>query len=171
MRVILLGPNRRHQMQVSGRRLLLLPEPLSQFVIYFSSFSLAAQQLWGQCKIPKLILLLVAVAGLIFVYKNFDPSINTNFFPKCPVKQLTGYECSGCGSQRAIHQMLNLNIRDAFFLNPLLIISIPYLLLGFVLENVSLSEKLLRIRKALYGPIAIWIVLGIVILFWIGRNL
>jgi Protein of unknown function (DUF2752) len=117
------------------------------------------------------VLIAVVAAGLVFVYKNFDPAVHTEVFPKCPFRQLTGYQCPGCGSQRATYEILNLNFGKALSLNPLLLFSIPYLLLGIVLEKASLTERLLRIRKVLYGPIAIWVVLGIIILFWIGRNL
>ncbi len=116
-------------------------------------------------------LIVVVAAGLVFVYKSFNPAVHTEVFPKCPFRQLTGYQCPGCGSQRATYEILNLNFGKAFSLNPLLLISIPYLLLGVVLERVTLSERMLRVRKILYGSTAIWIVLGIVIIFWIGRNL
>ena len=112
----------------------------------------------------------MTLAGLIFIYKNFDPATHTAF-PNCPFKLLTGYQCPGCGSQRATYQLLNFHFKEAFQLNPLLPISIPYILLGFILERMTLSEKLLRLRKALFGPIAVWVVLVIIIVFWIGRNL
>jgi len=108
---------------------------------------------------------------LIFIYKNFDPAVYTNYFPKCPFWKITGYQCPGCGSQRATHALLNLHVAEAFALNPLLVLAIPYLLIGFVLEKTSLSGKFLGVRKAMFGPIAIKIVLVIVVAFWIGRNL
>jgi hypothetical protein len=108
------------------------------------------------------------VAGLIILYKNFNPAIYP--FPKCPFKQLTGFQCPGCGSQRAVHHLLNIEIKEAFFLNPLLLFSIPYILLGFIFEKSSLNDKWLRIRKTMYGPTAMRFTLLIVLIFWVGRN-
>jgi len=108
--------------------------------------------------------------GLGFVYKTFDPSTYSTF-PKCPFRLLTGYQCPGCGSQRATHALLNRDIEKAFFLNPLFIIAIPYLLIGFFFERITLSERSLRIRKFLFGPTATKVVFVIIVLFWIGRNL
>ncbi|NBO60908.1 MAG: DUF2752 domain-containing protein, partial [Flavobacteriia bacterium] len=34
---------------------------------------------------------------LLLIYGWFDPS-TSQFFPKCPVKTLTHYDCPGCGS-------------------------------------------------------------------------
>lgn len=85
---------------------------------------------------------------------------------------LTGLKCPGCGSQRAVHHLLNFEIDKAFQQNQLLIISIPYILLGFVIDfTKNPSTLLIKIRKVLFGYHAILIVLFIVITFWITRNL
>ncbi|CAN5153066.1 DUF2752 domain-containing protein [soil metagenome] len=131
------------------------------------------QRFWQAFKAPSNIYLLFAVfaAGLIFIYKNFDPAAYTEYFPKCPLLKFTGYQCPGCGSQRATHALLNLHVGKALALNPLFVIAIPYLLVGFIFERITLSEKLLRVRKALFGPLAIKVVLVIIMVFWIGRNI
>jgi len=59
------------------------------------------------------ILLTAACVGLVFVYSRFSPEGNA-WFPKCIFLQLTGLKCPGCGSQRVIHNLLNLNIQKAF---------------------------------------------------------
>jgi TRAP-type mannitol/chloroaromatic compound transport system permease large subunit len=117
----------------------------------------------------KYLVVLIVIAGLIILYKNFDPAIYS--FPKCPFKQLTGFQCPGCGSQRAVHHILNLELKDAFLLNPLLLISIPYILMGLIFEHSSLNDHWLRIRKILFGPKAMKLILAIVLVFWIGRNI
>jgi hypothetical protein len=109
------------------------------------------------------------VVGLALVYQMYNPA--TNHFPKCPFLQLTGYQCPGCGSQRAIHHLLNFEVKEAFALNPLLLVSIPYLLVGFLFETVVLNERMLTIRKFLFGSKAIQVILVAVLSFWIGRNL
>jgi di/tricarboxylate transporter len=54
----------------------------------------------------------------------------------------------------------------------LLVISIPYLILGAYFDMVKLkTERQFKIRKMLYGQKAILIILIIVIGFWIFRNI
>lgn len=114
-------------------------------------------------------LLTILVAGLIVLYGTVNPA--TNPFPKCPFKQFTGYQCPGCGSQRAVHQLLHFEIAEAFQLNPLLILSIPYVVIGLAFEHISLNDRWLSIRKTLFGPHAIKVIIAIVFAFWLLRNL
>jgi hypothetical protein len=108
---------------------------------------------------------------LIVVYWRFNPADN-KFFPKCPFYWLTGYRCMGCGSQRAIHSLLNLNVGEAMRENILVVLSIPYLFTGFVFDSIKQpGAGILKWRKILYGYRAIIIVLIILVSFWILRNL
>jgi hypothetical protein len=45
------------------------------------------------------------VAGAVYVF-SFEPG-KTGFFPLCPFRLLTGLTCPGCGSTRAMHQLLH----------------------------------------------------------------
>ncbi|MFZ1686189.1 MAG: DUF2752 domain-containing protein [Flavobacteriales bacterium] len=49
-------------------------------------------------------------------------------YPGCLFRSLTGLLCPGCGSQRALHDLLHLNVSGAFGHNALLVLSIPLLL-------------------------------------------
>lgn len=114
--------------------------------------------------------LLVVIIILSLIYAGFDPSTNP-LFPKCPFYQMTDYKCPGCGSQRAIHDILNLNIGSAWRHNPLILISIPYLLFASILSTSDFHNlNSSSFRKFLVGPTTIWIVLVLIIAFWIGRN-
>src|SRR5690606_22142735 len=113
----------------------------------------------------------VLLVTLIVVYKTFNPE-QVNYFPSCPFKSLTGFLCAGCGSQRAVHSLLNLELAKAFHYNSLLVIAIPYLLLGAYFDlKPALSPQQLKLRSRLYGIKAIWAVFTIVILFWVLRNI
>src|SRR4029450_5129901 len=57
----------------------------------------------------------------------FEPG-KTGFFPACTFRSLTGLACPGCGSTRALHQLLHGHIGNAFVLNPLLLIVLPIML-------------------------------------------
>jgi hypothetical protein len=114
---------------------------------------------------------LVFLGGIVVVYKLFNPEV-TGIFPRCPVNYLTGLQCPGCGSQRSLHFLLNLDILSAFRMNPLLILSIPYVLTGMVFDNIDRpGPKALKWRKILFGQRAIFIILFIIVAFTVGRNL
>lgn len=119
----------------------------------------------------KTFVVFLSLSGLAMVYLLFNPN-EIVYFPPCPFKLFTGLECPGCGSQRAVHHLLNLNVRSAFFENALLVISIPYLLLGYFFDNFSTEGKIIKsLGQKLYGRRAIKIILLIIFHFWLLRNL
>ncbi len=116
-------------------------------------------------------IIFLALIALAMVYLFFNPK-EIPFFPPCPFKLLTGFECPGCGSQRAVHYLLNLNVSAAFYENALMVISIPYLLLGFFFDTFSIEGKTMNmLKQRLYGKTAIVTVLSIIIAYWVARNL
>ena len=116
--------------------------------------------------------ILLVFLGLIIlgVYREYNPE-QVSFFPRCIFLTVTGYRCPGCGSQRALHYLLNLDIQGAFRNNALLVLSIPYILAGLYLEYKSMPGPLvLSLRKLLLGSNAIRIILCSIIAFWVLRN-
>jgi len=112
--------------------------------------------------------LLVAGLYVFYTYSPYDSGI----FPRCPVNQYLGVQCSGCGSQRAIHDLLHLRVGAAFSANALVVLGIPYLLLGYFTEwQAGSSSWWSHLRRTLYGANAIWIVLAIILVFTVGRNI
>src|SRR2546430_2669305 len=72
------------------------------------------------------------VAGAVFLF-FFNPASPTNqWFPKCPFLLLTGYQCPGCGSTRACYQLLHLHPIAAFEFNPLMMLTLPFIVYGFL---------------------------------------
>jgi len=121
-------------------------------------------------KILKWVLIFTGLTIFVIIYKHYNP-LESILFPKCPFKAVTGYKCPGCGSQRAIHYLLNGDILMAVKQNILLVLSIPYLIIGAIFDMIYINnEKLLKIRKILFGTITIYIIFVVVILFWIFRN-
>jgi hypothetical protein len=122
-------------------------------------------------KIVFLCLFIPPLLLLVIVYGSLNPE-NSHLFPKCPFRLITSYDCPGCGSQRAMHYLLNLNISDAFQANALLVISIPYILFLLFAELMkSKGKHYLLIHKILYGEKAIWIAFFIIMAWSLGRNL
>lgn len=114
--------------------------------------------------------LFVALFLVVFgmVYYLYDPSAST-YFPKCPFRMLTGLECAGCGSQRAIHSMLHLEFRAAFAYNPLVVVMTPVLM---VLATASLlKEKYPKFYNITHHPLVAQAILVIVLLWWAYRLL
>lgn len=73
-------------------------------------------------------LVVVLLLVLAVVYYLFDPSTSV-FFPKCPFRLLTNLPCAGCGSQRAIHSLLHLDIKQALEYNVMVVVFLPILLI------------------------------------------
>lgn len=113
----------------------------------------------------------ILIVSTAYIYKTYNP-LEVGFFPKCPFYTLTGFFCPGCGSQRALHHLLNGNILLAFEKNALFLIALPYVGFGAFLDiKNNYNNKLIQIRKTFYGTLAIWVVFSIIIIFWIVRNL
>ncbi|WP_232729111.1 DUF2752 domain-containing protein [Ulvibacter sp. MAR_2010_11] len=121
-------------------------------------------------KISKITLLLLLLGGGFVFFYLFNPSQHSFFLP-CPFKYLTGFNCPGCGSQRAIHHLLHGDVFTAFGLNPLLILSLPLILysLGLRLWNYIFKTEL-RVQL-FYSNVFIYIYFGIAIIYWFIRNL
>lgn len=113
---------------------------------------------------------ILVILILIAIYYFYNPETSF-FFPKCPFKTVTGLDCPGCGSQRALHELLHFNIKKAFQYNALLIISIPYILVGLVLNFTRIKNRFPKTRKLLFGQRAIFIILSIIVLFFFLRNI
>lgn len=115
------------------------------------------------------------VAGLVLVaiayfYYAHDPA-SLPMAPKCPWLMLTHTECPGCGSQRAIHDLLHFRVADAFRHNLLIPIAIPYIVLGTIFHFWQGKHPFPRIEKVLYGRYAALVVLIIVVAYWVLRNI
>ncbi len=125
----------------------------------------------GFSKILKGSIAIVFVTILSILYRNYNPSGNI-YFPKCPFRELTGLKCPGCGSQRAVHYLLNFNIFNATKENLILVLSVPYILIGLMVDLLKQpNKKILKWRKRLFGQNAIYAILTIIMGFWILRNI
>lgn len=70
---------------------------------------------------------LVAALTLLFF---FDPAAGL-FYPPCLFRTFFGMTCPGCGTLRAMHQLLHGNLLAAWHLNPGVTVLVPILAVGF----------------------------------------
>ena len=118
-------------------------------------------------------LLLIAVCCvvvcLIGVYYFYSPT-ESKFFPRCMFYVATGWECPGCGIQRALYALLHGEFYQAISYNPFLCLSLPYLLLA-VVASFCKGRVADKVSKIVYNQYVVW---GFIVLFfvwWIVRNL
>jgi hypothetical protein len=115
-------------------------------------------------------LLTLALAGVcvLTLLFFFDPA-RYAFYPVCLFHMTTGLLCPGCGGLRAAHQLLHGHIGEAFKLNAMLVVAAPVVL------YCALSVLLRRLRRQPAGvevrPLWIWVGVGLVFVYGIGRNL
>lgn len=120
-------------------------------------------------KYVKLYFFLIAftIASVYFYFNN----PGTTLYPPCPFLYFTGYYCPGCGSSRAFHQLLHGNIYGALGFNPLMVISIPfiiYLLLSYF--EIKLKGRYIAPR-VVFSATFYGIMFTIIIGYWILRNI
>ena len=110
---------------------------------------------------------LVAAAVLLAGYYLLGPE--SGVYPRCLFRQVTGLECPGCGSQRAIHALLHGRVAEAWSYNALLLVEIP--LIGLLLAAQPLRSRYPRLHRVLNSLTVILIVLATIIAWTIFRNL
>lgn len=103
-----------------------------------------------------------------FVYYALDPA-SSGVFPRCSFLTITGYKCPGCGSQRAIHALLNGDVAGAFRYNALLLIAIPWIALCLFAETQRTRRP--QLYAKLNAPLLIWLFLAMVLSWWLLRNI
>ncbi len=112
-----------------------------------------------------LVLAVLTGLGILLVR---DPA-HASIFPHCPFHELTGLHCPGCGTLRALHQLLHGNLSAALGLNPLTVLCLPaigYALLREVVRGISGHHLPGVVVRAAW----IWALLVAIVLFWILRN-
>ena len=110
---------------------------------------------------------LIVLSGFLFFFNPASPA--NQFFPKCPFRLLTGMQCPGCGSTRACYQLLHLHPVAAFKLNPLFMLTLPFIVYGFL--GYTKSAITGRPQRRLFVPsFYLWAWLVLMIFFWVFRN-
>jgi hypothetical protein len=117
--------------------------------------------------IPFVLLFVAGGTGAVVLFL-FNPAQH-GFYPFCIFHRSTGLLCPGCGSLRALHQILHGNLATAVRFNALLIASLPvavFFCARFVVRKLKKQPAPLTI-----STVWLWWVLGVMLAFGILRNL
>ena len=110
---------------------------------------------------------LLLIAGFVYLYA-FEPG-RSGFFPPCMFRLLTGLTCPGCGTTRALHEIVHGHFLVAFMLNPLLLVALPFLAYAFLRYSAIVLRGSVPPKNSLPAPY-IYAVFFVVMGFWIFRN-
>ncbi len=123
----------------------------------------------GRYNLPAILVIAALGAGLLL---RFPPG-QYGFYPRCPVRALTGLLCPGCGGTRALAALLRGHLGEALGCNAL--VTFSSLLLGpaFVLYGIAAGMWPERISR---GSMDGWqqplgmAALTVAVLFTVWRN-
>ena len=110
---------------------------------------------------------LLLVAGSVYLFV-FEPG-RSGFFPPCMFRLVTGFTCPGCGTTRALHEIVHGHYVAAFMLNPLLLFAMPFLAYAFLRYSAIVMYGGVPRKNSLPAPY-IYALFFIVMGFWIFRN-
>jgi hypothetical protein len=105
---------------------------------------------------------------MVIVYAH-DPA-RSILYPPCPFHTLTGFYCPGCGTLRALHQLLHAHLLQAIRLNLVTILTLPFLGYAY-LSHVLYAVSGRRLSGFFVPAVYIWMLVGIIISFWVLRNI
>lgn len=109
----------------------------------------------------------IFMVGAGWYYYTYDPSDGAGL--ECTFKLITGYDCPGCGSQRALHAFLHGDIHKAWSFNPMIFFAIPIAVYYLILETGRRHWP--RLHATSVHPLIIIVLFIAVIAYWIGRNI
>ena len=114
------------------------------------------------------VLAVAGAAGLAVVYL-FDPR-EPGLYPVCPFFGLTGWHCPGCGTLRALHQLLHGNVAAAFGYNAYTMLALPIVAYSFAAGGLR-AYRLPAPPRVFIPARWIWALLAAILAFWLLRNL
>lgn len=122
---------------------------------------------WLYRRASVIVIWALLIAGSVYLYV-FEPG-KTGFFPVCLFRAFTGLNCPGCGSTRAMHQILHGHFVAAFMLNPLFLLALPFLLFALIRYSVIVMRGGIPRPNAMPASV-LYALFVIIVSFWIFRN-
>ena len=109
-------------------------------------------------------------AALIGLYLWMSDLLG-GFMLRCPLKWLTGFDCPGCGSQRALRLLMEGDVWGAARVNLLIPVAMIYLgviWVGYIWKDTAWGS---RLRERATAPGVLWVLTATVIGWWVIRNI
>lgn len=92
-------------------------------------------------------------------------------YPPCPFYFITGLYCPGCGTLRGLHSLLHGDVVKALDLNPLMVLSIPFVIY-LLLSNLNIKVRgRILVKRYAFSPVFYNILLVTIFSFWVLRNI
>ena len=110
---------------------------------------------------------IIAVAALTAVYYMLPP--DSGVYPRCMFRQLTGLDCPGCGSQRAIHALLHGHVAEAWDYNAMLLVGLP--LVALIAAAYTVRRRWPALHRLLNSQALILLILSTIIGWTVIRNI
>lgn len=99
----------------------------------------------------------------------FTPG-KASFFPGCPLLNITGFACPGCGLTRGFHELFRGHFLAALDFNALVpIYAFIFLFLAVLYTSIAIRGK--GLRFTIISPTTIGIFLGVSTVFGVLRNI
>jgi hypothetical protein len=108
--------------------------------------------------------IVIIAATILYLYNPTEVAI----YPRCPLKMLTGYDCPGCGTLRALHALFRGNLGVAWHYNPALFFAVPIIVFFSFSRQYRRGTLAKRIVESRITP---WVIFVAIVLWWICRNL
>jgi len=119
----------------------------------------------------KLVANAILAAGLLLCgLLMLDPPAQSHLYPACPIHQLFGMDCPGCGATRALAALLRGRPLEALRLNALFVLLLPFALAGAA-ESYRRAIRPGRFRWPQPPIPAIYVTIAAAAVFTIARNL
>ncbi|MDR2221244.1 MAG: DUF2752 domain-containing protein [Flavobacteriaceae bacterium] len=118
----------------------------------------------------RIVILLLFIIGLSYYYFLFGEKGQGGV--TCIFNKTVGWQCPGCGGQRALTALLHGDFKQAFIMNPFIYVFLPLMAyLGIIIvEGYIIGNK--KVVNTFYFPIyfGYWF-LAIILIFTVLRNI